>query len=89
MVLTEHTRISKGMLRLTWLQIVVSVCIKEWRTFTLHYTGKAHGKKSDLISCINALESQKFTKIVDLSAYKMLSAIQERVLNVPQHCKFA
>lgn len=46
-------------------------------------------KESNLISCINALVRQKFTKIVDLSAYKMLSAIQGRVLNVPQHCKFA
>ena len=59
------------------------------KDFYLPYTGKAHRKKSDLISCTNALESQKFTKIVDLSAYRMLSAIQERVLNVPQHCKFA
>lgn len=87
-VLAEHARISKGMLCLT-LEIVVSICIKEWRTFTLPYTGKAHGKKSDIISCINALVSQKFIKIDDLSAYKMVSAIQERVLNVPQHCKFA
>lgn len=53
------------------------------------WVGKAVGRTSAFISYINAWVRQKFTRAVDLSAYKMLYAIQGRVLNVLQHCKFA